>query len=186
MFYEGKFWRPGGVSVATNLKGQPIARRRPLDTTVPTIFPNVYEKVLAGHLKSKKHKEPCSRDYHLEPAKMKRTTVQLAEQIQHESGKDGNDGSKPSEQESVCQLKCDLLETELEKLRDERKSLNLQLCQAKQEIDSMRKKMLTVETIKDDDFMTKFYTGFSCYPMFDACICFLEPSARVMRYWRGS
>ena len=72
-----------------------------------------------------------------------------------------NDNSQPSEQDNICQQKCDLLETDLEKLKNERRSPNLQLSEAKQEIKSTKKKILTVETIKDDDGMTRFYTGFS-------------------------
>ena len=79
-----------------------------------------------------------------------------------------------------------MLETGLGKLRNERRLLNLQLSEAKQEIESMKEKILIVDTMKDDDCMTRFYIGFSCYPVLEACFTFLEPSTRVMCYWRGS
>ena len=96
--------------------------------------------------------------------------------------------SLPATEKEVLpgQLKHDVFMAELAQLKQDKELLWQQLSEAKEEIVALNMKVLSMDTIRDNDAMTKFYTGFSSYPMLVACFNYVEPSASVMRYWQCS
>ena len=59
------------------------------------------------------------------------------------------------------------------------------------EIGHLRASLLTkpefdIELLKDNDKLTRFYTGMLTYDSFMALVEYLEPKAKDMRVWKGS
>ena len=59
------------------------------------------------------------------------------------------------------------------------------------EISHLRASLLTkpefdIELLKDNDKLTRFYTGMPTYDSFMALVEYLEPKAKEMRVWKGS
>ena len=69
-------------------------------------------------------------------------------------------------QEEVRKAVDDARESRVEQLETENEKLRLELAQAQGKIRQLEKKVLSVMAIKGVDELTKFYTGFSCYPIF--------------------